>query len=770
MINIDQAFNTENTSVFRYFQRPGVGFYIPLYQREYSWDSDNIDQLLEDISKGIENIVEDEEREIRFLGTIITVAETDKNKIQPQDTKALPVLIEKIIDGQQRLSSIALISALLFKQIENIEQKAERAIKKSNLGDEEKISLADEIRETSKFWKDKLLDIFSVDLKRGKPARKPKIIRGSVDKWVMSEVHNTSYISPVTDYLFQFINSYLDNKPFPTFDKRVNAGKNLSIINQWMEKTVIKAHVDDNNFVSASKILNYNFQEEIWQYDRPNLKNIVNDKRSSDPTSISYSLNSLVQIFSVCHYLLDRCCFTVIQPINDDWAFDMFQSLNATGTPLTAIETFKPSIVNTLSSMNVDFKTSIENKYFSKVEDAFGDLKSAAQKSKLTNELLTSFSLPVDGTKLSTHFSSQKKWLEKIYNIKLTDYELKKDFIIYFGNYSEFYNLIWNKYRGENNLTIEKIRSNPESELISLLILYLKDSNHKMSITILASFYNEVLEGKPDSIPNFVKIVKLLTAFYTIWRSAKSNSGLDEVYRTFFKGSAKQNIKSHTWLNNRNFNVDELKEYLVKVLAYEGFDDKATWLAKSTAYLRYDTSSVVCKLALFFAAHDTIPDPDVPGLFKQGSTGCNPYLKIEKWNSPFLKTIEHIAPEKRSSTWDNSLYDEAQLYQSIGNLTLLPLNVNISASNKGWKEKHVYYSHLGLDDLNKIQELANKAHQNGIELSSGTIELLRNSNYAAHIKHIVAFGFDSSWNSEIVKLRANKILECLWGSISKWIY
>ena len=83
MINIDNAFNTENRSVFEYYQRPGGGFYIPLYQREYSWDSDNIEQLLEDISKGVENVIEDDdsdENEIRFLGTIITVTEADKNK------------------------------------------------------------------------------------------------------------------------------------------------------------------------------------------------------------------------------------------------------------------------------------------------------------------------------------------------------------------------------------------------------------------------------------------------------------------------------------------------------------------------------------------------------------------------------------------------------------------------------------------------------------------------------------------------------------------
>lgn len=36
MININKAFNSENRSINEYFVQSGVGFYIPLYQREYS--------------------------------------------------------------------------------------------------------------------------------------------------------------------------------------------------------------------------------------------------------------------------------------------------------------------------------------------------------------------------------------------------------------------------------------------------------------------------------------------------------------------------------------------------------------------------------------------------------------------------------------------------------------------------------------------------------------------------------------------------------------
>jgi hypothetical protein len=33
---IEQAFLTEGRNVYNFFQRPGIGYYIPLYQRVYN--------------------------------------------------------------------------------------------------------------------------------------------------------------------------------------------------------------------------------------------------------------------------------------------------------------------------------------------------------------------------------------------------------------------------------------------------------------------------------------------------------------------------------------------------------------------------------------------------------------------------------------------------------------------------------------------------------------------------------------------------------------
>ena len=52
MLDLEKPFNPETKSIHTFYQSPGVGFYIPLYQRPYSWDSDNIAEIIDGISKG----------------------------------------------------------------------------------------------------------------------------------------------------------------------------------------------------------------------------------------------------------------------------------------------------------------------------------------------------------------------------------------------------------------------------------------------------------------------------------------------------------------------------------------------------------------------------------------------------------------------------------------------------------------------------------------------------------------------------------------------
>jgi hypothetical protein len=751
MIDISKVFGTSSEPVSGFFLKPGIGYYIPLYQREYSWDQENIDQLMEDICHGVETLVSDDEA-IRFMGTIILVTEHNvAENIQPQDSRALPSRIDNVIDGQQRISTIALLASLLYQTL---------ARYRNNLPKE---GVFDSLREQIDDLNETLIELFSFDLKRGTPRRKPVIIRGSIDAWTLDKNESSNYISDVSSYLASVIRSINDDSSFPAIPSGTLVGQNLKRMTKWLNDVEHAWDPSKDTFPSAWEILANIDQKHIWSYSRPELVSIVNDR--NDPmTKTEKRVCSLVQLFAFSHFLLHRCCFTLIEPTSENWAFDMFQSLNASGTPLTAVETFKPLVVNTVNSLSDSFKGSNSETYFKAVDNLLGSQRSAAQKTKLTKEYLTTFALTHDGSKLSSQFSTQRKWLTDKYgkSEKLLE---KEDFVRNMYHLANYWNrVIW--YDPSSSSVINGIESADDNEkkLASLCVSYIKDSGHDMAHTILSRFYSLIERGKQNSIPDFISACKALAAFFTIWRSAYSNTGLDDTYRQLLK-------ETFSWKQgNCNIDAATLKKELVRELTKKGVWNKAEWKNRASQNLRYDSAKMVCKFTLFVVAHDTIIDPDFPGLMKVGTDGSYPYLDPVKWSSPDFRTIEHIAPRKavQESDWDKSLYENDE-FEKVGNLTLLPIEINASAGNKCWLEKLIYYKHLAENDPDNLAKLEKEAFDNGITLSSDTIGLLIKTSHKHHIRPIVELGSQRPWDREIVDQRSDRICDILWDRISCWL-
>jgi len=122
-MDIEKSFSTSSEPVLYFLNQQGLGYYIPLYQRKYSWDKENIEQLMDDICSGVCELLVDKET-IHFMGTIIVVEENDKiNNIKPQEPRALPSRIDNVIDGQQRISTIALLGCCLYENIYKLKSK-----------------------------------------------------------------------------------------------------------------------------------------------------------------------------------------------------------------------------------------------------------------------------------------------------------------------------------------------------------------------------------------------------------------------------------------------------------------------------------------------------------------------------------------------------------------------------------------------------------------------------------------------------------------------
>jgi hypothetical protein len=455
-----------------------------------------------------------------------------------------------------------------------------------------------------------------------------------------------------------------------------------------------------------------------------------------------------------------------IQSISEVRAFDMFQSLNATGTPLTAIETFKPLVVNSANSKGQKFKNSNFDTYFKQIESLMQNLRSASSKNQRTNEYLTLFPSTYDGKKLTKQFSAQRKWLIDKYN-ECSCLQDKEEFIHQMGDIATYSKeIIYSSKSLRDSLPDWSEVDESERKLASFCLLYLKDANHRMSHTILSRFYAMSMRekaGETNAKLNFVKACQVVAAFFTLWRSALSTTGLDEIYRKLLQ-------EKMSWKKgNEQLNLAVLKQYFKETLESKGIGRQSDWKSKAINDLRYDKISKVCRFVLFVTSHDTIPDSTEPGLMKIGKLGSCPfYLEPSKWSSDELKSVEHIAPQNPSTDWDAALYDN-DLYEQIGNLTLLPIDINSSASNKNWIEKLIYYRHLAETDPDKLENLQKEAENQGLSLHSKTIELLKKVSTKHHILSIVELGIKNKWDKTVVEKRTERICDILWEKMNTWL-
>ncbi|MBQ7256600.1 MAG: DUF262 domain-containing protein [Abditibacteriota bacterium] len=189
---------------------------VPVYQRPYSWDKENIDQLLIDIKEVFDLTDIDERSEGYYTGNII-IYETPLPKINGN------INIYDIIDGQQRITTFALIFLSVYtRALKNGEPESDLTI----------------VKLKNCLWK-------VVGRKHIKDQR--LISLNSIEKTCFAQLFDYAFDDPTN--IDDFISSFV---PANSFEKRVI--DNFKFINQYLKKEFS----DSNDLLAfAEYLLNF---------------------------------------------------------------------------------------------------------------------------------------------------------------------------------------------------------------------------------------------------------------------------------------------------------------------------------------------------------------------------------------------------------------------------------------------------------------------------------------------------------------------------------
>lgn len=766
MEELREVFDAKPSNIYELFVARGTtGFFIPAYQRDYAWDTKNLRRLFEDFSTGIKTYIEHDDA-ITFIGTVIAITDADSNAFHAEQKKNLPSQVMLLIDGQQRVTSFSLIAIALVEKLMTFRNII------SDIQDEQ---LEREIRGLLDKEIEDLERLFSIDMniRTGDSYRfYPKITRAYVDKW-STRNSEAEYFSPVAKFTHHFITHYFDKKNdeiYELFDYNLAGGfdgKEKVIVNFEEIKRLIDSSLNGDN------------EELIIPEIESMLKDENKDKFGFRRISLSkeeiYNLTDatkdLCLILGFIHFILHRVAVTSVVCKNESYAFDMFESLNTTGEPLTAFETFKPKVIDSVGIY--EYQRSRMKSLIEKIEKNLNRYTKAEQRQAATSKILVPFRSAFDGDSLSKHLSEQRRFL----NSAFEQMSLENDrnlFVESLSNMSKFVNICWQDTKSYDTSLFQKMFpfGNSSREL-ELFISVLRDANHTITQGVIFRFFQQyILDHKSQHAFNeMLDAVRAIVAFFIIWRSTNhGTSGIDNAYRTIlkneFNGTSAFSLKHGGFESGRT--AKNLKERLkAQLLSKLKTDRLQVDHLVQRAHERpiYAINKTVTKFLLLLTAHQTAPCSSKPGLVIEANPGYHSAFSKDYWD--MFRTIEHIFPQSaRRGEWDDSLLIRANLEDSLGNLTILPSAVNSSLGNRSWTDKKLIYKVLSSVTPEQREYYLKEAKQLNVDIKDSTREILDESSFMGAVKSITKV---DNWDADRVLERSQNLYSIAYSRLLRWL-
>ena len=768
MSTINNIFNDNKVkSLLDVVSPPGMGFLIPEYQRPYKWSEENIERLIDDIIGGISRTASGS-AEVLFLGTLIVVQTQNAELIDYSSNPkyAFPTGMYYVVDGQQRLSTLAILAIVLHRKFKTLLDKLNQRY--NSRSDYNKYLATQKI--ISEYVIDKLTDFYSVKLSGTlNPTQKPLIVRKSDEFWVRNG--SVEYKSPIARFIADYIDSGNEKDYSNEGELYLQIQQNQKKISSEIDsKLLVKDSLQYDSHDSENKLLIKIAKiifPPIYQQDIEML--LDEDVLNSD--------SDLVALLKMCLFSLFmslQCCVNYLEPKTHQWAIEVFQSLNSTGIPLSSLEVFKAYVHQNAAA--IQDQTRLVKNVFDSVESLVIESR---DQSYQTNIYLTALALGFDGTKLGTRHTEQHKYLTKRFDnyLKISPTSIVQRYVTHefplFDYMLRLFEYMYFRNKPDTSF-VSDLDSKTQKAYVGLL--FLESMGFNTVHPALALFFDNNNPKNND----FLGASLATTAFYALWRSVQSSSRLDNVARDLMKSGVNIGNKNvlMNWeqsLSNKP-TLDDYKSALKVVLQRENILGKDEWVNRARGFLSYQNSAVLCRFILFLTAHDTIADLSVPGLIRSGAGGTHPFLFGDYWMSDKYNTVEHIAPQNpNDSSWDKNIYGGGSvpnIHHSIGNLTLLPKAMNSVLGNLNWAYKHKFYSHLANpSDDERRKELLDLNNTQGIRYTNAARNILADTKlYFHYLESIIRVSSTpGSWTREIVEKRTEQICSIAYDRLIKWL-
>ena len=745
-----------------------VSFKLPEYQRPYDWDQNNVQRLLQDCLNGLKGVAtESSGHHYTFLGTVILTS--DESKEPTFDGNSLLV-----VDGQQRLTTLLLFSCALLQSIRNHNKDID------GVSD---TKVREWLRQEAEEQSTRLYGC-TIGQRQGliPTTPFPRMVRHNDTRG--HQQGQSEYQSEIASFLRQF--GQYCTQPDTDFSPQLNnpADHLLAMygyIRKGIEQFVYLGEGatgdQDDDFdppvLSKNEVATRGCRNLFVKLSdvgsQPDVNRVASNIASSSESE------GLVRLLLLASYLIRSVVLTVVEAPNEDIAFDIFDALNTTGEPLTALETLKPHVVR-FERNHGDGYSGSDSEYWWGVleENVLGAYDTPDRRQKETKELVTGFAQYYVGEKLGSELSVQRNTLRNYFtHAAQLDQQIARAIVPALGRMAEFRRQFWEK-SAIDNLFGQQAESE-DYQSLKLCLRLIADTNTSTVIPILARYWIEFKEMDPAR--HFIRAVQAVTAFLALRRAMTGGTArIDSDFRKIMSQSVGSNSNPlclGSSMTNRILTIDELKSGLCALLSDQfHVTDKTTWLNRAREIpLGHNASRVVCKFLLFASAHNAREDEDKPGLLKtEGVISSNElkFLTHSTWTGQLYTTVEHVAPESESSDgWHPSIYDRSSTRQTLGNLVLLPERENSSIGNAPWDKKKLFYRALVAKTEVEREKAITLAEQQGLTFGNRTLVLIKNQERLHMLDPIAKV---DEWTVGLIEARTDNLLSLAWDQISPWLY